>query len=92
MVSSIKQLKNRVLIAVNERVCSLGHGEIITTNRRMQVHVHELTKDKDALVISDSLAKWERAYHIESIVVRGETIVVADKLRSVAVLRLSTLR
>jgi hypothetical protein len=40
------------------------------------------------LVIGESIAKWERAYSVEVVVVRGETIVVGDKLRSVSVLRL----
>ncbi|KAG8728342.1 hypothetical protein FRC12_021832 [Ceratobasidium sp. 428] len=53
-----------------------------------RVLVFELEKDKGILSIGNPVAKWERAYSIESLVIRGDTIVVGDKLRSVSVLKL----
>ncbi|KAG9120684.1 hypothetical protein FRC07_003723 [Ceratobasidium sp. 392] len=69
-VSSIKQFKQRIIAAVNDRVL-----------------IFNLENDGGILSIGDPLAKWERAYSIETIVIRGDTIVVGDKLRSVSVLR-----
>ncbi|KAG8728375.1 hypothetical protein FRC12_021796 [Ceratobasidium sp. 428] len=53
-----------------------------------RVLVFELEKNKGILSIGNPVAKWERAYSIESLVIRGDTIVVGDKLRSVSVLKL----
>ncbi|QRW06537.1 DNA damage-binding protein [Ceratobasidium sp. AG-Ba] len=52
-----------------------------------RVAVFDVTSGS-AMNIEDQIAKWERAYYIQSLVIRGDTIVVGDKLRSVAVLRL----
>jgi hypothetical protein len=38
--------------------------------------------------ISEPLAKWERGYFVDDVIVREHMIVVSDKLRSVSVLRL----
>ncbi|KAG8742174.1 hypothetical protein FRC10_001930 [Ceratobasidium sp. 414] len=70
-VSSIKQFKQRIIAAINDRVC-----------------VFDLENEKGTLSIGDPVAKWDRAYSVESLAIRGETIVVGDKLRSVSVLRL----
>lgn len=43
---------------------------------------------KEGLNISEPIAKWERGYQMDDVVIRGDMIVVSDKLRSVSVLRL----
>jgi hypothetical protein len=43
-----------------------------------------MEKKDDALTIGEPIAKWERAYNVNALIVRGETIVVSDKLRSVS--------
>lgn len=38
--------------------------------------------------MSEPIAKWERGYQMDDVVIRGQMIVVSDRLRSVSVLRL----
>lgn len=38
--------------------------------------------------ISEPIAKWERGYVVDDVIIREQMIVVGDKLRSVSVLRL----
>ncbi|KAF8606903.1 hypothetical protein BDV93DRAFT_520522 [Ceratobasidium sp. AG-I] len=50
------------------------------------VYVFDLAQE--GLGISEPIAKWERGYQMDDVVIRGQIIVVSDRLRSVSVLRL----
>ncbi|KAJ1303394.1 hypothetical protein OPQ81_011586 [Rhizoctonia solani] len=57
-------------------IAAIGHG----------VYLYSL--DRDEPTISDPVARWERGYLVQDIIIRPNMIVVSDRLRSVSVIRL----
>ncbi|CAE6456115.1 unnamed protein product [Rhizoctonia solani] len=56
-------------------LAGIGHG----------VYLYDLGKDE--VTISDPVARWERGYIVQDIIVRPNMIVVSDRLRSISVIR-----